>query len=106
MHKPTSIIVMMLIAALSHAGVPEAGDEVNAKIARIKSIKAAAGDTKDATESGRGDPAANLNQLDGGCNIAIGNIIDGNKDGVATSATRETTVVVTGDIVQAGNKCQ
>ena len=44
-------------------------------------------------------------EIGDGCNIAIGNVIDSGK-GASTSARRETTVVITGDVVQAGNRCR
>lgn len=101
MRKTWVIIGMLCTAAVVHAGTPEAGDEVNAKIARIKSLKAAAG--RDKKTAGERVGAETL--LDDGCSIAIGNIFN-SADGVSTSAKRETTVVVTGDVIQAGNKCE
>ena len=35
-----------------------------------------------------------------GCNSAIGNVFEDKKPGVSTSAKRETTVIVTGDVIQ------
>jgi hypothetical protein len=41
-----------------------------------------------------------------GCNIAIGNVFEDRTRGVSTSARRETTVIVTGDVIQVGNNCR
>jgi hypothetical protein len=39
-----------------------------------------------------------------GCNLAIGNVFE-DKSRISTSARRETTVIVTGDVIQVGNNC-
>ena len=68
------------------AGVPEVGDDINARIARAK-IQ-------------RGDV------LGDGCNIAIGNVFEQAKPGFGTSARAQTTVVVQGDVIMANNRCK
>jgi hypothetical protein len=93
----------LMAATLTHAGVAGIDDEVNAKIARVKSLKAASNSKR---EKGQDEEGAAIQQLEDGCSIAIGNIFDSGKGGANTSAKRETTVIVTGDVIQAGNDCK
>ena len=99
MRNLIAVLALTLATTVVQAGVPEAGDEVNAKLARIKSFKSAGSNGKNSADAN----AAKL--LDDGCSIAIGNIFDSGSGGASTSAKRETTVIVTGDVIQAGNKC-
>ena len=99
------LIITLSLSFLSieaQAGSPEIGDEINAKIARIKSARSPSNQGKLDQDRRSGDANGVLGD---GCNIAIGNVIDSGK-GASTSARRETTVVITGDVVQAGNRCR
>jgi len=100
--RSMAYLALILLAGTGYAGVPEAGDEVNAKLARIKSVKAAVSASKNSDENNADANSTSL--LDNGCNIAIGNIFESGR-GASTSAKRETTVIVTGDVIQAGNNC-
>lgn len=89
------------------AGVPEVGDDINARIARAKIQRGGVdGGTKvkpvDASRpAGRGGDV-----LGDGCNIAIGNVFEQAKPGFGTSARAQTTVVVQGDVIMANNRCK
>ncbi|MFW5397577.1 MAG: hypothetical protein XXXNARYT_003305 [Candidatus Accumulibacter regalis] len=96
------------------AGTPELSDDVNARIARSKSDQAAQASERarnklDGSDregpAGRAGSAGGLNRLDNGCTIAVGNVFEDDRK-IGTSARRETTVIVTGDIIQAGNNCR
>lgn len=98
------------------AGTPELSDDINARIARSKSDQAAQaserarnrldrGDGDGAGAGARAGSAAALTRLDNGCTIAVGNVFEDDKK-IGTSARRETTVIITGDIIQAGNNCR
>jgi hypothetical protein len=91
------LIITLSLSFLSidaQAGSPEIGDEINAKIARIKSVRSPSNQGKLDQDKRSGDANGVLGD---GCNIAIGNVIDSGK-GALTSARRETTVVITGDV--------
>lgn len=99
--------VAATLALPVHAGVPEVGDDINARIARAK-IQRGGGEagTKvrpvDASQpAGRGGDV-----LGDGCNIAIGNVFEQTKPGFGTSARAQTTVVVQGDVIMANNRCK
>lgn len=102
----------------SLAGTPELSDDINARIARSKSDQAAQASERARNRLDRGDgdrdgPGAGaragnataLTRLDNGCTIAVGNVFEDDKK-IGTSARRETTVIITGDIIQAGNNCR
>lgn len=103
-------LVALIGAALAlpaHAGVPEVGDDINARIARAK-IQRGGGEggnkvkPVDASQpAGRGGDV-----LGDGCNIAIGNVFEQSKPGFSTSARAQTTVVVQGDVIMANNRCK
>jgi hypothetical protein len=101
------IIVALALAGAAHAGTVEISDDINARLARTKSRVAA-----EAAERGAalGNGAALIGvpgASGGGCNIAIGNVFEDKKPGaISTSARRETTVIVTGDVIQVGNNCR
>jgi hypothetical protein len=102
-----SLALTMLAAAAAHAGTVEIGDDINARLARAKSQQASeiaarikAGDTSVKTNGG----IAALATGGKGCNIAIGNVFE--DKAISTSAKRETTVIVTGDVIQVGNNCR
>lgn len=113
----SQILVLLLAAGLAlpvRAGTPDLPDDINARIARSKSDQAAlaaerararldAGDGSAA--AGRAGNAAAVTRLDNGCNIAVGNVFEDDRR-IGTSARRETTVIITGDIIQAGNNCR
>ncbi len=88
------------------AGVPEVGDDINARIARAKIQRGGEAGTRvkpvDASQpAGRGGDL-----LGDGCNIAIGNVFEQSKPGFGTSARAQTTVVVQGDVIMANNRCK
>lgn len=100
--------LMLLAAAGAHAGTADIPDEINARLARAKSQTA----TEIAARVRAGEASAPASgaaatQAFGtkGCNIAIGNVFE-DKDRIGTSARRETTVIVTGDVIQVGNNCR
>ncbi len=113
MNKRTALATLLLaVAAAAHAGTPDIPDDINARLARAKSQQAS--DT--ATRGGALATLAGATAIGGvggaassapgaGCNIAIGNIIE-DKGRISTSARRETTVIVTGDVIQVGNNCR
>ncbi len=88
-----------------HAGIAEADDETNARIARAKvqrgNVRAISVKPVDASQpAGRGGDL-----LGDGCSIAIGNVFDAGRPGIGTSARAQTTVVVQGDVIMANNRC-
>ena len=92
----------------AHAGSADIGDDVNARIARAKSDQAAQASERARNKLDDDAPQGSGNSVtsfDKGCNIAIGTVIQDDKK-IGTSARRETTVIVTGDIIQTGNKCR
>lgn len=102
-------LLALLGAAAAQAGTPDIADDLNARIARSKSQQAAetaqrlreGGAATQAFGAGSGGVTA----LGKGCSIAIGNVFE-DKPRIGTSARRETTVIVTGDIIQVGNNCR
>lgn len=104
-----ALLVYGVTAAL--AGTPEIGDDINARLARSKSQVAAetaarqrAGQPASAVAFGRGAGGASTQAFGNGCTIAIGNVFE-DKPRIG-SPRREITVIVTGDIIQAGNNCR
>ena len=105
--------LMCLAATASQAGSAEIPDEVNARLARIKTQAAAVAQTRGrvaagqdgASAIGTGAATGAAGALGNGCNIAIGNVFE-DKGRIGTSARRETTVIVTGDVIQVGNNCR
>ncbi len=104
-----------LLAVPAHAGPIDIGDDINARLARAKSQQAADATARsrallrqgDVTLIGAGTGGAGgaaAGALGSGCNIAIGNVFEDTR--IGTSARRETTVIVTGDIIQVGNNCR
>jgi hypothetical protein len=87
--------VFMIQSPVVTAGDPSVNPKMNAKIARIKAKQRALA-RKNGTEGGAG------RNSDGCGNIAIGNVT--NEKGA--QATRDLTVVVTGDVISTGNKCK
>jgi len=110
-----------LVSAGAQAGSAEINDDINARIARSKSqqlaraasltgaakagVVSSGGVTAIGGSGGTGSAAA-AGALGNGCNIAIGNVFEDKPAGVSTSAKRETTVIVTGDVIQVGNNCR
>ncbi len=98
---------LLLTCLAARAGTPELPDDINARLARSKTQAAA-----DVAARARGVVAVDgISAVGGksgnGCNIAIGNIFEDRKPGsISTSARRETTVIVTGDVIQVGNNCR
>lgn len=95
-------------SAFCHAGTTDIPDDVNARISRAKSEQSAAASERARRnpDDGAGANARGANVLgNNGCNIAVGTVIADDKK-IGTSAKRETTVIVTGDIIQAGNNCR
>ncbi len=106
--------LLLILAAAARAGTPDVPDEINARLARTKSQTAiaAAGRAHDAASvdgvasfGATGGAKAGGGALGDGCNIAIGNVFE-DKGAISTSARRETTVIVTGDVIQVGNNCR
>lgn len=104
---------LLALCGLAHAGTAEIGDDINARLARAKSQQASeiaarlrAGDST----PGLGTPGNGISTLatggGKGCNIAIGNVFEDKSNAIGTSAKRETTVIVTGDVIQVGNNCR
>jgi hypothetical protein len=92
----------------AQAGSADIGDNINARIARAKSEQAARAAERASSklaEEGPSSTGSEAKTLGDGCTIAIGNVFEDDKK-VGTSARRETTVIVTGDIIQAGNNCR
>ncbi len=90
------------------AGSADIGDDINARIARAKSEQAALASERARSKLADSEPGASdtgVKTLGDGCTIAIGNVFEDNKK-IGTSARRETTVIVTGDIIQTGNNCR
>jgi hypothetical protein len=92
----------------AQAGSAEIGDNINARIARAKSEQAARAAERASSKLAEDQPGSSgstTKTLGDGCTIAIGNVFEDDKK-IGTSAKRETTVIVTGDIIQAGNNCR
>lgn len=106
-----ALAALLLACSAAHAGSADIPDEVNARIARSKSLQAAesAQRAREAAAQGLsadGSGVVAASALGNGCNIAIGNVIEDKKPGISTSARRETTVIITGDVIQVGNNCK
>lgn len=100
--------VLLATMTSARAGSAEIGDNINARIARAKSEQAARAAERASSKLAEAEPSAagsGTKTLGDGCTIAIGNVFEDDKK-VGTSARRETTVIVTGDIIQAGNNCR
>ena len=101
-------VAMLAGMTVAQAGSAEIGDNINARIARAKSEQAARAAERASSKLADGEPSASgsgTKTLGDGCTIAIGNVFEDDKK-IGTSARRETTVIVTGDIIQAGNNCR
>jgi len=100
------LAILSLACSAAMAGSPDIPDEVNARLARSKTQAAAEAGAR-ARDAVAGGVTAIGGGPGGGCNIAIGNVIADQKPGaISTSAKRETTVIVTGDVIQVGNNCR
>jgi hypothetical protein len=97
---------LLASAGLVHAGITEVGDDINARIARIKIDRNTGRNPNDKViDARRGSAEADL--LGDGCNIALGNIFEpAQQAGIGTSARQQTTVVVQGDVIMANNRCK
>jgi len=94
---------LLAAAAAAHAGIVEADDEINARIARIKIDRTGNRNPNEKLiDARKGNSEADV--LGDGCNIALGNIFQP-QAGAGTSARQETTVVVQGDVILANNRC-
>lgn len=110
MPKASALLLLASLSWPASAGTVDLPDDVNARIARAKSDAAAsaADRARAKLEDGSGDSGGGPNaatSFGNGCTIAIGNVVE-DKKSFGTSARRETTVIVTGDIIQAGNNCR
>lgn len=110
MAKTLALLLLAGLAGPACAGTVDLPDDINARIARAKSDAAASASDRaraklddGSSDSGGGTNAAT--SFGNGCTIAIGNVVE-DKKSFGTSARRETTVIVTGDIIQAGNNCR
>lgn len=103
-------LLALFLSVAAHAGTPEIGDDINARLARAKSQQAAEVAARlragDATAAAAGNGISTLATGGKGCNIAIGNVFEDKSTRIGTSARRETTVIVTGDVIQVGNNCR
>lgn len=118
MTRLATLLALMLVAAGTvRAGTPDIPDEINARLARSKTLAATESAAARAAPAVVTDGAGGAlpggirtlaaGALGNGCNIAIGNIFEDTKPGtIGTSARRETTVIVTGDVIQVGNNCR
>ena len=96
-------LALVLVSPV-RAGITEVTDEVNARIARIKTERGGGKNPGEKViDARRGAREANL--LGDGCNIALGNIFEPATKGFGTSARQQTTVVVQGDVIMANNRC-
>lgn len=121
-----SLALLLLAAGHAGAGTAEIGDDINARIARAKvqQVAAAADRRRDlpafdagpgrngvvalggsGAAAGRGAGAIGTSAFGPGCNIAIGTVFE-DRARAGTAARRETTVIVTGDVIQVGNTCR
>ncbi len=101
-------VAMFSWISTAQAGSADIGDNINARIARAKSEQAARAAERASSKLAEGEPSSTgsaTKTLGDGCTIAIGNVFEDDKK-IGTSARRETTVIVTGDIIQAGNNCR
>ena len=101
-------VALFACMTAAQAGSAEIGDNINARIARAKSEQAARASERASSklaDDAPGSSGSGAKTLGDGCTIAIGNVFEDDKK-VGTSARRETTVIVTGDIIQAGNNCR
>lgn len=101
--KPTLMLLASLLAASAldaQAGSTAIDNATNAKIARLKAQKAPVDARKDRDAT---DAAQAAQRLGNGCQIALGNIFEDRRAG---GGRRETNVIVTGDVIQANNKCK
>ncbi|MEK6748379.1 MAG: hypothetical protein AABY83_04145 [Pseudomonadota bacterium] len=87
-------LVFISYAGVSTAAVHKFEDKTNAKVARLKARQNAASAT---AGSGVGGAKGNCGGVD------IGNVT--NQKG-SKQAKQEVTVVITGDVVNMGNKCK
>ena len=111
-----TLLLLSLWATAGQAGTPDIGDDINARLARAKSQLAGAAVARGTAATpgvavlgtgAAGGPGSSTGAgaLGNGCNIAIGNIFE-DKGRIGTSARRETTVIVTGVVIQVGNNCR
>ena len=102
----------VLAARAALAGPVELGDDINARLARAKVQQASVADRAadvvavgGVAALGQRPAAPAAGPLGNGCAIAIGNVFE-QPGTIGTSAKRETTVIVTGDVIQVGNTCR
>ena len=101
-------VAMFSWISTAQAGSAEIGDNINARIARAKSEQAARAAERASSKLADSEPSSTgsgAKTLGDGCTIAIGNVFEEEKK-IGSCARRETTVIVTGDIIQAGNNCR
>lgn len=100
-------LVALLASAQAFAGPIELSDDLNARLARVKSQQAAVGAAARSASnpSGANIVAGQPGAQGRGCSISIGNVIEA-PGRISTNARRETTVIVTGDVIQVGNNCR
>lgn len=89
-------LVASVLATFAHAGDIDMDDETNAKLARLKARERAM-----AQASGQAG-AQGQNGIGECGSLNVGNVI--NEKGV--KAPREVTVVISGDVINMGNKCR
>jgi len=107
----STLALLGLACAAAQAGTPDIPDDINARLARskIQAATEAGARARDALAVGgiSAIGGAGAGPAVAGCNIAIGNVFEDKKPGaISTSARRETTVIVTGDVIQVGNNCR
>lgn len=110
---PILACMLVFASAAALAGPIEIGDDINARLARAKSQQGADAGARSAEARkldgvaviGADGKAGTAPSTGSGCNIAIGNVFE-DKGRPGTNARRETTVIITGDVIQVGNNCR
>lgn len=101
----SATLMALAIACPAVAGISEIGDDINARIARIKTERGGGKNPNEKLiDARKGSRETDL--LGDGCNIAIGNVFEQEKSGGVTSARNQTTVVIQGDVIMANNRCK
>lgn len=101
----SATLIALAVASPAVAGITEVGDEINARIARIKTERGGGKNPNEKLiDARKGSRETDL--LGDGCNIAIGNIFEQEKAGIGASARNQTTVVIQGDVIMANNRCK
>lgn len=101
----TVTVIALAIVSPARAGITDVGDEINARIARIKTERGGGKNPNEKLIDAR-KGSRDTDLLGDGCNIAIGNVFEQDKSAGGTSARNQTTVVIQGDVIMANNRCK